>query len=81
MKSAVFKVVVDSALAYSVVFIWVFNDWLLEISAEVQDLRKKFKNLFINLKKLRAFKMARSIKEGRVILSIIIKFEPPQGIV
>lgn len=38
MKSAIFKVVVDGALAYSVVFIWVFDDGLLEVSAEVKDL-------------------------------------------
>jgi len=38
MKSAIFKVVVDGALADSVVFIWVFDDWLLEVSTEVKDL-------------------------------------------
>jgi len=38
VKSAIFKVVVDGALAYSVVFIWVFDDGLLEVSAEVKDL-------------------------------------------
>lgn len=39
----IFKVVVYYTLSDSVVFIWVFNDWLLEIGVELEDLFMKYK--------------------------------------
>jgi hypothetical protein len=38
MQSIVVKVVVNSALADTIVFCWVFNNWLLEITLEMEDL-------------------------------------------
>ncbi len=38
VKGIIFQVVEDSAFADSVVFIRIFNDWLLEVSLELKDL-------------------------------------------
>ena len=39
MNSIVFEVVVDRALAESVVLVRVFHNWLLEVSTEVKYLK------------------------------------------
>lgn len=39
MQSAVLQVVVDDALANAIVFVGVFDDGLLEVGAEVKDLK------------------------------------------
>ena len=38
MKCIIIKIVVDSTLSNSVVFIRVFNNWFLEVSTEIEDL-------------------------------------------
>jgi len=45
MNSIIFKIVVDSALAKTVVFIWIFNNWLLEESTEIKNLAVVFQPL------------------------------------
>ena len=39
VSGVIFKVVVDGALAKAVVFIWVFNNGLLEVGGEIKDLK------------------------------------------
>lgn len=41
VQSIVIEIVVNNALAYAIVFIGVFNDWLLEICIEVQHLQNR----------------------------------------
>ena len=37
----IIQIVIDNAFSYSVVFIGIFNDWLLEVSVELKDLLMK----------------------------------------
>ena len=51
MNSIIFKIVVDCALAETVVFIWIFNNRLLEESTEIKNLKKmKVRNGFCYIK-------------------------------
>jgi len=50
VKCSVFKIVEDGALADPIVLVWIFNDWFLEIGAEVKDLRK-VKNTVLKFEK------------------------------
>lgn len=47
MNSIIFKIVVDSALAETVVFIWIFNNWFLEEGTEIKNLKMKVRNGFL----------------------------------
>ena len=47
MNSIIFKIKVDSALAETVVFIWIFNNWFLEEGTEIKNLKMKVRNGFL----------------------------------
>ena len=38
VDGVIVKVVVDDAFSDSVVFVWVFNNWFLEVSVEAENL-------------------------------------------
>ena len=43
VDGVVIQIVVYDAFSDSIVFIWIFNDWLLEVSIELEDLFMKNK--------------------------------------